>query len=138
MELDTTLVETLALAARNAREQAYAPYSRFQVGAALLCEDGSIITGCNVENASYSLTCCAERNAVFAAVAQGKTRFTAVAVAVDGRVVPPCGACRQVLAEFNTAMTIILCGENEPPRMLSLAQLLPEPFTPDFLLKTND
>ncbi|MBD5605233.1 MAG: cytidine deaminase [Candidatus Eremiobacteraeota bacterium] len=91
----------LLAAARAARANAYAPYSKFSVGAALLCEDGTVVTGVNVENASYGMTMCAERTAVFTAVASGKTRFAAIAVAgPPGVTTPPCGACRQVLAEF--------------------------------------
>jgi len=87
--------------AREARTRAHAPYSKFSVGAALECTDGSIVCGANVENASYGLSMCAERSAIFAAVAAGRTTFTAIAIAgPDGVTVPPCGACRQVLVEF--------------------------------------
>jgi cytidine deaminase len=88
-------------AADGARRRAYAPYSRFPVGAALLLRDGRIVTGCNVENASYGLAVCAERNAVFKAVSEGDRDFVAIAVtAREGRGAPPCGSCRQVLHEF--------------------------------------
>ncbi len=91
----------LLAAAEIARGHAYAPYSRFSVGAALLCDDGTVVTGCNVENASYGMTMCAERTAVFSAVASGRTHFNTIAVAgPPGVTTPPCGACRQVLAEF--------------------------------------
>jgi cytidine deaminase len=84
-----------------ARQQAYAPYSNFQVGAALLAKDGRVFTGCNVENLSYGLTICAERNAVFAAVAAGAREFACIAIVADTREpISPCGACRQVMAEF--------------------------------------
>ncbi len=87
--------------AREARTRAHAPYSKFSVGAALECTDGSIVCGANVENASYGLSMCAERSAIFAAVAAGRTTFSAIAIAgPDGVTVPPCGACRQVLVEF--------------------------------------
>jgi cytidine deaminase len=88
-------------AAIKARLAAYAPYSNFQVGAALLCENGDIFTGCNVENLSYGLTICAERNAMFAAVAAGQQKFQAIAIAADtDKAISPCGACRQVMCEF--------------------------------------
>lgn len=93
--------ESLITAAIAARLRAYAPYSQFQVGAALLAADGRIFTGCNVENLSYGLTICAERNALFAAVAAGVREFTAIAIVADTREpISPCGACRQVMAEF--------------------------------------
>jgi cytidine deaminase len=109
------------------REHSYSPYSAFAVGAALLCEDGTIVTGCNVENASYGLTICAEQAAVTAAVAQGHRRFIAIAVAGPPQVVPPCGACRQVLAEFAPEITI-LYGTGEKQETASLAELLPVQF----------
>ncbi|MCZ7555233.1 MAG: cytidine deaminase [Bacteroidia bacterium] len=133
MPLTKNEVEALVSAARSVRDNAYAPYSQFRVGAALLCDDGSIVTGCNVENSSYSLTCCAERTAVFTAVAQGKRSFTAMAIATSRQPVAPCGACRQVLAEFNPAMTLILCDENADHAFRTMTDLLPDPFTPDML-----
>ena len=98
----------LIAAAKAAREHAYAPYSAFSVGAALLCDDGTVVSGCNVENGSYSLTICAERNAVAAAVAGGRRKYVAIAVAgpEDG-VASPCGACRQVLVEFAPEMRVL-------------------------------
>lgn len=119
------LVET----AREAMNHAHAPYSSYKVGAALLCADGTVFEGCNVENASYGLTNCAERTAVFSAVANGKTEFTAIAIAASGEAVPfPCGACRQVLAEF--------CGPDFPVYVATangcesttLGELLPNSF----------
>ena len=95
------MTKSLISAAISARLEAYAPYSGFQVGAALLAKDGRIFTGCNVENLSYGLTICAERNAIFAAVAAGVRVFEAIAIVADTREpVSPCGACRQVMAEF--------------------------------------
>ena len=95
------MTNSLISAATAARLEAYAPYSNFKVGAALLAKDGRVFTGCNVENLSYGLTICAERNAIFAAVAAGVREFEAIAVVADTREsVSPCGACRQVMAEF--------------------------------------
>jgi cytidine deaminase len=113
--------------ARRAQQHAHAPYSRFRVGAALETEDGTIFTGCNVENASYGLTVCAERAAVVAAVGAGQRRFRRIAVAVDGPPVAPCGACRQVLAEFGTELEGWSAGSAETTRWC-LADLLPMPF----------
>ena len=120
--------EALLEQARAARERAYAPYSGFRVGAALLGASGRVYLGCNVENASYGLTLCAERSAVTAAVAAGETRFQAVAIATEGREpVAPCGACRQVLAEFEPEMEVWSeCGGVQVE--WTLDQLLPEPF----------
>src|SRR5471030_1443505 len=99
--MDTDIQSALIAAATAAHERAYAPYSRFPVGAALLGASGRIHNGCNVENASYGLTSCAERNAVFGAVAAGERTFLAVAVVTAAETLtPPCGACRQVLVEF--------------------------------------
>src|SRR6185436_5256990 len=98
MSLSTQVRETLIQAAVEARQRAYAPYSKFLVGAAILAADGSIYTGCNVENSSYGLTICAERATVFAAVAAGQKQFQMLAIATAGGGTP-CGACRQVLAE---------------------------------------
>ncbi len=119
--------------ARAVMENAYAPYSHFHVGAAVEADDGSIHVGCNVENASYGLTICAERMAVGAAVAAGKHRVVRVAVA-SGVEPPatPCGACRQLLAEFGLDMEIIAAGP-ESERRYTLGALLPEAFTRDAL-----
>ena len=118
---------TLAL---EARKSAYAPYSQFAVGAALLCEDGSVFKGCNVENLSYGLTNCAERTAVFSAIAAGKRNFRKVVIASDSKEpVSPCGACRQVLAEFNADLPI-LCVNLQGDRFKSaLSTLLPRAKT---------
>lgn len=127
--LSAEKAKALMAAAEEARKNAYAPYSGFAVGAALLFEDGRIITGCNVENASYSLSICAERNAMTTAVAMGLTRPTAAAVAgPDGVFCPPCGACRQFLAEFNGAMPVVV-KDAGGFRVLSLEELLPSGFS---------
>ncbi|MBW3596983.1 MAG: cytidine deaminase [Planctomycetes bacterium] len=120
----------LADAAIAASRRAYAPYSNFHVGAAILTTSGEIITGCNVENASYGLTTCAERVAVGNAVAAGCRQFAALAVASPGAA-PPCGACRQVLAEFSPALPILLVDANNPDQIqeVGLATLLPGAFT---------
>ena len=130
----------LADAAVAARAAAHAPYSEYRVGAALLCADGTVVVGCNVENASYGLTICAERNAVFAAVASGERRFTAVAVATeDGG--SPCGACRQVLREFcpppkdRRFQVLLVDGEGRIKARRTLAELLPDSFGPEKLGK---
>jgi len=122
--------EALVAAAMAAREQAYAPYSQFAVGAALRCADGSVVSACNVENASYGLTMCAERNAVAAAVASGRRSFTAIAVAgPPGAVTSPCGACRQVLAEFAPDLRV-LYSVPDGVESSTLGRLLPARFAP--------
>ncbi len=122
----------LLTTAREAAQRAYAPYSKFQVGCALETTSGAVFTGCNVENASYGLTICAERNAVFQAVsAEGPDmRLRRVAVVCLGQEFPPCGACRQVIAEFSlpgglTEVTFLQAGA---PVTLTLAELLPASF----------
>ena len=122
-----TATELLARAAR-ARRAAYAPYSRFAVGAALLARDGRVFTGCNVENASYGLTVCAERVAVLKAVSEGVRDFTALAVAGPRPAVTPCGACRQMLAEFAPDLRIYWRGAGGRVVGRSLRRLLPEAF----------
>jgi cytidine deaminase len=125
-------MEAMLAAATAVRQRAYVPYSGFAVGAALRAEDGTIFTGCNVENASYGLTICAERNAVFQAVAAGAQRFEAIAV-VTSNGVSPCGACRQVLAEFSPHMTVILGSTSGERHVFTLDQLLPAAFLPSQL-----
>ena len=120
-------VRELIAAAAAAREWAYVPYSGFAVGAALLASNGAVYTGCNVENASYGLTVCAERNAVFRAVVSGARDFLAVAV-VTANGVTPCGACRQVLAEFSPTMTVITSDMAGNRRVYTLSELLPDAF----------
>jgi cytidine deaminase len=113
--------------ARAAAAGAYAPYSRFRVGAALLCSDGTIVRGVNVENRSYGLTNCAERSAIFAAVSTGHRRFAAIAVySPDSRdPVPPCGACRQVLSEFAAPETPVLYAGTEGHAETTVGELYP-------------
>jgi cytidine deaminase len=126
--------EALVAAAGEARERAYAPYSGFQVGAALLSDDGSRFIGANVENASYGLSMCAERTAVFHAVAQGVRRLRAVAVvASNDEPTWPCGACRQVLNEFGPNLVVISEGKGGRREERSLRELLPEAFGPNDL-----
>ncbi|MFO7660174.1 MAG: cytidine deaminase [Candidatus Cloacimonadaceae bacterium] len=115
--------------AKEASHKAYAPYSKFKVGAALLTSSGKIYTGCNVENASYSLTICAERNAVFQAVADGQKDIAAIVIYVESdQNFPPCGACRQVLAEFAQDMPVFIANRKEVMET-TLAALLPEKFS---------
>jgi len=127
----------LVAAARAARDRAYAPYSGFRVGAALLTEQGDVVTAGNVENASYGLAICAERSAVVAAVAAGSRSFTAVAVAGNGPdPVTPCGACRQVLREFPRGADLeVLCAGESGDKLLTttLGALLPDSFGPEDL-----
>ena len=120
-------------AARAVRLRAYAPYSRFLVGAALEAEDGSVFVGCNVENASYSVTLCAERGALAAAVSAGARRFRRIAIVTDSeRPTPPCGACRQALAEFGEELEVVSVGTKHT-RQWTIRDLLPEAFTPEHL-----
>lgn len=121
----------LVAAAIKARQGAVAPYSDFHVGAALLTASGKIVTGANVESASYGLTCCAERVALFTALTQGERGFTAIAVTAATPGGPmPCGACRQLLAEYAPRATVFIVDSRKPGRIqqFSTAQLLPKPF----------
>jgi len=114
--------------AYKACEQSYAPYSHFRVGAALLCEDGSVITGVNVENRSFGLTICAERNAIAAAITAGKKNFKALVIATPDAAYPvsPCGACRQVISEFMPSSATVIFGNTEDSYVAStVAELLP-------------
>jgi cytidine deaminase len=132
-ELSKTDRERLVEAAASVRRRAHAPYSNFAVGAAVLDGDGGIHCGCNVENASYGLSVCAERNAVAAAVAAGAAKLVAVAVVTaTSPPASPCGACRQVLAEF-ADMTVILSNPEGEYSVTSVAELLPRAFDPDVL-----
>ena len=127
----------LVEAARRVRERAYAPYSKFAVGAALLADDGTVFVGANVENASFGLTVCAERNAVAAAIAAGRRRFRALAlVAGRGKPAAPCGACRQVLHEFAPDLAIRMVSAQGKACDVRLAELLPLGFAHEDLRKT--
>jgi cytidine deaminase len=126
--------DALVKAATAARARAYAPYSRFLVGAALLGADGAIYAGCNVENASYGLTICAERNAFFAAVAAGQRAFAALVVVTDAAPpATPCGACRQVLRELAPRLPILTANLAGQRSETTLAELLPDSFGPEAL-----
>jgi len=122
-------------AAIEAAQHAYAPYSRFAVGAAVLSADGRIHAGANVENASFGLSVCAERNAIFRAVADGARRIDALLVYTPtGSATPPCGACRQVLSEFGRDALVVCCSDDDgSDRRYHLAELLPDAFGPDNL-----
>ena len=127
------MAEGLEAAAWAVRDQAHAPYSKFRVGAALECEDGRIFAGCNVENASYGLTICAERSAVVQAVAAGATRFKRIVVATGiDPPAAPCGACRQVLWEFGPDLVVESVGPHSR-KQWRIWELLPEAFGPEFL-----
>ncbi|MEE9393126.1 MAG: cytidine deaminase [Planctomycetota bacterium] len=124
--------EELIAIAKKAREHAYAEYSKFYVGAALLTDDGRVFSGCNVENASYGLTICAERNAVAKAVSEGARRISAIAV-VSGPGASMCGACRQVVSEFCDDATVYLADKSGAFRVTSVKELLPGSFKGEHL-----
>ena len=122
--------QRLIEAAKAARERAHAPYSGFAVGAAILCADGTVVSGCNVENLSFGLTMCAERVAVGTAIAMGKRTFRCIAIVSDSdEVLSPCGACRQVLAEFDPGLTVFSANLAGKMEKFSLAVLLPRAAT---------
>lgn len=127
-------ISKLIAAALEVRDRAVAPYSKFQVGAALKTDDGTIITGANVESASYGLSCCAERVAIFKALTEGHTNFPALAVASAGGAAP-CGACRQIIAEYAPKAEIFLIDSENPenPELTVIDALLPDSFTGDDL-----
>ena len=132
--IDAAPTDALRAAALSVMSQAYAPYSRFRVGAALATTGGRTFVGCNVENASYGESICAERSAVLAAVAHGERAFTALVIATEGSTpAAPCGACRQVLAEFAPSLEITSCTTLGAESHWSLDQLLPAPFTSNSL-----
>lgn len=136
--IDKAMEQALCSAAIKARENSYSPYSSFKVGAALLCENGEIVTGCNVENAAYTPTNCAERTAVFTAVSKGHRRFKAIAVCggkTELTLATPCGVCRQVLREFCQDDMPVLCVTSaDSYEKTTLGDLLPKSFGPDSLI----
>ncbi len=124
--------DTLLALAREAMKRSYSPYSHYPVGAALLCADGRIFQGCNIENASFGLTNCAERTAMFKAISEGAMEFTAIAIASKGSAPWPCGACRQVLNEFAPGIRVLVTWDGGQDEM-SLNELLPHGFGPNSL-----
>lgn len=127
-------MDPLIEAALTAREKAHAPYSHFRVGAALEADDGQIITGCNIENATYGLSLCAERVAVFKAVSEGVREFRRVVVVADTEILtPPCGACRQILWEFCGDVRLTLSNLNGKTETVSLSEVFPKAFDKSFL-----
>jgi cytidine deaminase len=132
--LDPQAEQSLVRAARDAQTRAVAPYSRFSVGAALLVAGGEIVSGCNIENATYGLTICAERVALVKALSEGRRTFLALVVSADAALpTPPCGACRQLLWEYCGDIPVIMANAHEVTMRTSLGVLLPEPFGPENL-----
>jgi cytidine deaminase len=122
--------QELVKAAQIAKSNAFAPFSNFKVGAALLCSNGQIFTGCNIENSSYGLTICAERVAVFKAISDGIHKFKAIAIVSDGnKFIPPCGACRQVFSDLTGNIDFIVMKSNGQNKIFKLHALLPHAFT---------
>jgi len=126
--------KALIQSAREARERAYAPYSNYYVGAAILTESGDVFTGCNIENASYPATICAERVAITKAVSEGYSNFEAIVVATQNGG-SPCGICRQVMNEFAPDMTVLVVSESEVVYESTVSELLPDGFGPANLLR---
>ena len=132
--LDPSLEMALVDAARDAQTRAIAPYSNFHVGAALLLASGEVVTGGNIENATYGLTLCAERVALVKALSEGNRKFVALAVSAEAALpTPPCGACRQILWEYCGDIPVVMANPREITMRTSLAALLPEPFGPENL-----
>ena len=119
--------------ALEAKTKAYVPYSNFHVGAAVLMDNDEIFTGCNIESASYSPTCCAERTAIFKAVSEGQKKIKAIAIVGDSGFTYPCGVCRQVIREFGKDANIIIAKSEEEYREYKLEELLPHSFGPEDL-----
>ena len=132
--LEHERLDELTARAREAMTRAYAPYSQFRVGAALLTRDGAVIAGCNVENAAYPSGICAERGAVVAAIAQGHRDFALLVLATEADApTPPCGMCRQVLVEFAPALPVVSVAADGRAQEWTMTELLPRPFLPDSL-----
>ncbi|XP_068720545.1 cytidine deaminase-like [Montipora capricornis] len=128
--LDKSTITNLLMCSIKAKEHSHSPYSKFRVGAALLTETGKIIDGCNVENASYGLSICAERTALVKAVSMGFKKFPAIAVTTDlNQFVSPCGACRQFIAEFGLDCDVYLVKSDLSYKKIGISELLPLPFT---------
>jgi cytidine deaminase len=126
--------DKLIEAARSARQNAHAPYSNFRVGAALRAKSGRVYTGCNVENATYGLTVCAERVAILKAISEGERGFDAIAVVTDtNKLTPPCGACRQLIWEFCGDVPVILANLKGSSETHQMSSLFPHPFDSSFL-----
>jgi cytidine deaminase len=118
--------------AKNAREHSYSPYSRFKVGAALKTKNGMVFTGCNIENSSYGLSICAEREAIFKAISAGERDLDTIAVVTDSdKLTTPCGACRQVMWEFSKDMTIVVANLKGKKKEFKITELLAHPFGKD-------
>ncbi|XP_063410245.1 cytidine deaminase-like [Mytilus edulis] len=132
---DADVIYKLLKSSRDAKKAAYMPYSKFPVGAALLCADGTVITGCNVENASYGLSICAERTAIVKAVSEGYRKFKAIAISSDlkNSHIVPCGACRQFLVEFGTDWDVYMTKPDLSYKMMKTGELLPLSFVPESL-----
>jgi len=127
---DRELIE----AARNVRENAYAPFSEFKVGSAIETDDGEIVAGCNVESASYGLTVCAERVAIWKAISQGKRKIVKIAVVADTEeLTPPCGVCRQIIWEFGGDIPVVFANLNGKVETVQMRDLLPRAFDTKFL-----
>jgi cytidine deaminase len=132
--LNTETFEKLIAQARQAREKAHAPFSNFKVGATLLAQNGESFTGCNIENASYGLTLCAERVAIFKALSEGERDFTQLAIVADTKeLTPPCGACRQIIWEFCGDIPLILANLEGKIEIIQMKEIFPRAFDAEFL-----
>ncbi|WP_077367951.1 cytidine deaminase [Anaerosalibacter sp. Marseille-P3206] len=130
-------INELIKKALDAKQNAYVPYSNFHVGAAVLMEDDSVYTGCNIESASYSPTNCAERTAIFKAISEGKRNIKAIVIVGDSGFTYPCGVCRQVIREFGKEAKIIIAKSEDEYLEYTLDELLPHSFGPEDLEKKN-